>query len=75
MSAGDASPEVTIKVRRDGPLKVSGPVRLVDHDGRAITAAGDDLVLCRCGRSAVKPFCDGSHRLGFDGTPGCPQPS
>ncbi|MBW3573482.1 MAG: CDGSH iron-sulfur domain-containing protein [Actinobacteria bacterium] len=75
MSAGDAPPEVTIKVRRDGPLKVSGPVRLVDHDGLVISAAGDELVLCRCGRSAVKPFCDGSHRLGFDGTSACPHSS
>lgn len=60
--------EVTIRVRRDGPLKVTGPVRLVDHEGRVIEADADDLVLCRCGRSADKPFCDGSHRGGFDGT-------
>lgn len=61
--------EVTIKVRADGPLKVTGPVTLVDHEGRRFEVEGDDLVLCRCGRSADKPFCDGSHRrTGFDGT-------
>ncbi|MDQ3354984.1 MAG: CDGSH iron-sulfur domain-containing protein [Actinomycetota bacterium] len=54
---------MTIKVRAGGPLKVSGPVRLVDHEGRPFPHSGDDLVLCRCGRSADKPFCDGSHRL------------
>lgn len=59
---------VVIKVRADGPLKVSGPVRLVDAEGREIRVDGDDIVLCRCGRSADKPFCDGSHRAGSDGT-------
>jgi CDGSH-type Zn-finger protein len=29
----------------------------------------DRCALCRCGRSATKPFCDGAHqRVGFDGT-------
>jgi CDGSH-type Zn-finger protein len=61
--------EVTIKVRADGPLKVTGPVTLIDHEGRRFEVKGDDLILCRCGRSADKPFCDGSHRRdGFDGT-------
>ncbi len=61
---------VTIKVRAGGPLKVTGPVRLVDHEGRPLRVRGDDLVLCRCGRSADKPFCDGSHRRppGIDAT-------
>jgi CDGSH iron-sulfur domain-containing protein 3 len=65
-------PPVTIKVRRDGPLLVRGPFRLVDHEGRAFEV-GDDVVLCRCGGSATKPFCDGSHRGGFDGT--CARPT
>ncbi len=74
MSAGDVAPAVTIKVRRDGPLKVTGPVRLVDHQGQAIETGGDDVVLCRCGRSGDKPFCDGSHRHGFDGGSAEPGP-
>ena len=60
--------QVTIKVRANGPLKVTGPVTLVDHEGRPFEIRGDDLVLCRCGHSADKPFCDGAHRGGFDGT-------
>lgn len=62
MTGDDARPEVTIRVRAGGPLKVTGPVRLVDHEGRTIDVDGDDVVLCRCGRSGDKPFCDGSHR-------------
>lgn len=56
--------EVTITVRDDGPYKVTGPVRIVDADGREYPRPDDGraVVLCRCGRSASKPFCDRAHR-------------
>jgi CDGSH iron-sulfur domain-containing protein 3 len=54
--------DVVIKVRAGGPYRVRGPIRLLDHEGRELPAGGD-VVLCRCGRSADKPFCDGSHRF------------
>ena len=58
-------PTVEIKVRDNGPLKVTGPVRVVDPDGGAwLVGAGDSIVLCRCGLSRTKPFCDRSHREG-----------
>ena len=54
-----------IKVVEDGPLQVKGPVELLDHDGNAYQTRRT-VFLCRCGRSATKPFCDGSHaRKGF----------
>jgi CDGSH iron-sulfur domain-containing protein 3 len=53
---------VEIKVRDDGPLKVTGPVRVVDADGRAFPLPEGPIALCRCGRSRTKPFCDASHR-------------
>ena len=62
MTDGDPATPVTIKVRRDGPLLVRGPVVLLDADGVEIPWEGDDVVLCRCGRSRAKPFCDRSHR-------------
>jgi CDGSH-type Zn-finger protein len=56
-------PEVTITVRANGPYKVEGPVRIVDPDGNEFAPPpGDAIVLCRCGRSKSKPFCDKSHR-------------
>ncbi len=60
--------EVVIKVRDNGPYKVTGPVRLVDVDGNEWRLpAGESLALCRCGRSQDKPFCDRSHRAaGFE---------
>jgi CDGSH-type Zn-finger protein len=57
--------EVTIEVRRQGPLLVRGPFTLVGHGG------GPFDVLCRCGGYAGGPFCDGDHESGFDGT--CPR--
>jgi CDGSH-type Zn-finger protein len=63
-------PSVTIRLREDGPLVIHGSVRIVDHQGNVLTPPpGKDLIaLCRCGQSANRPFCDGSHkRCGFKG--------
>jgi CDGSH-type Zn-finger protein len=61
------NPPVEIKVRDDGPYKVTGPIRLIDVDGNAWTLDEGPIVLCRCGRSNTKPFCDGTHRSsGFE---------
>lgn len=66
--------DVTIKVRESGPYLVKGPITLTDADGRAYTLAGENIVLCRCGGSANKPFCDGSHREnGFSACERAPQ--
>ena len=55
--------EVEIKVRANGPYRVTGPVRIVDADGKAFAVPeGSSIVLCRCGHSQTKPFCDKSHR-------------
>ena len=50
-----------IKVRADGPLLCTGDVEVYGPDGELLKKSAD-LVLCRCGHSADKPFCDGSHR-------------
>lgn len=56
---------VEIKVRDNGPYKVTGDVRLVDAAGNEIDTApyekNGSIVLCRCGESRTKPFCDRSH--------------
>jgi CDGSH-type Zn-finger protein len=61
--------DVEIRVRDDGPYKVTGPVRLVDPDGNEIAnpQPGRPIVLCRCGQSHAKPFCDAAHKAsGFE---------
>jgi CDGSH-type Zn-finger protein len=59
---------VEIKVRDDGPYKVTGPVRIVDADGGVFEVEdGRPVALCRCGRSQSKPFCDATHKsTGFE---------
>jgi CDGSH-type Zn-finger protein len=60
--------EVEIKVRDNGPYKVTGPVRLIDVEGNEFAVPeGEAIVLCRCGQSQNKPFCDSSHKTnGFE---------
>ena len=59
-----------ITVRNNGSLRLEGDITLLDESGKAWGLAGRTLVtLCRCGQSANKPFCDGSHnRSGFAAT-------
>jgi CDGSH-type Zn-finger protein len=58
--------ENRIKVRQNGPLLCTGSIAVYDSNGNLLEEA-DDLVLCRCGQSRNKPFCDGSHRdSGFE---------
>jgi CDGSH-type Zn-finger protein len=58
-----ADDDVTITPYRDGPLLVRGPFRLVDQDGNEIEPGRETVALCRCGKSRLRPFCDGTHRL------------
>ena len=57
----------TIRIRDNGPYVVDEEdAELVDADGNAFAIERRPFALCRCGHSASKPFCDGSHnREGF----------
>jgi CDGSH-type Zn-finger protein len=68
-SNGELVKGVSIVVRRNGPYRVLGKVRVVDaHGNEYAKPEGDWLHLCRCGQSSTKPFCDGTHkRIGFVG--------
>ncbi len=68
----------TITPYRDGPLIVRGDFRLLDQDGDEIDPGRETIALCRCGKSGIKPFCDGSHkRAGFSApsAPSRPRPA
>ena len=56
-----------ITVNHNGSLRVEGDFEIVDPTGTAFGLGGRTaLGLCRCGASANKPFCDGSHnRIGY----------
>jgi CDGSH-type Zn-finger protein len=59
--------DVTVNVRPNGPLIIEGPIKILDPEGNAFTLEGERVVLCRCGQSSNKPFCDATHRTcGFE---------
>ncbi len=76
------APDMRITVTENGPYLVSGGVPLVrieivtDEAGESVgwreterLETADEYMLCRCGLSSTKPFCDFTHvSAGFDGT-------
>ena len=55
-------PATKIIVKNNGSIRVEGDFEIVDETGKAFDLAGRDAIgLCRCGQSANKPYCDGTH--------------
>ena len=51
---------------RDGPILMRGPIKLTDLEGRPLQTHRKTVALCRCGRSSIRPLCDGTHKkIGF----------
>jgi len=59
---------ITITVNENGSLKIEGAeFEIRDKSGTLYGLQGRTIVsLCRCGKSANKPFCDGSHKGHFE---------
>jgi len=60
-------PSTKITPLSNGPIRIEGDFEICDPAGAAFGLAGRTVIsLCRCGHSANKPFCDGSHnRVAF----------
>ena len=52
----------TVRLWENGPLELRGDLRLPGEEPRT------RAVLCRCGETSNPPFCDGSHKNGFEAT-------
>jgi CDGSH-type Zn-finger protein len=52
-----------VRVTADGPLIVRGRIRLLDEWGDDVPVRRRVNAICRCGRSASQPFCDGTHKI------------
>ncbi|HZS72615.1 MAG TPA: CDGSH iron-sulfur domain-containing protein [Candidatus Acidoferrum sp.] len=53
-----------ITINSNGSIRVEGDFEIVDPQGQPFDLGGRTSIgLCRCGHSANKPFCDGSHRV------------
>lgn len=63
----EESPQVRVELAPNGPLLVQGTIEVKHADGTT-EVKEERCALCRCGASAKKPWCDGSHRkVGFQG--------
>jgi len=57
---------LVITVRNNSMLVAKGPMTIVCADD-SVAATRNKAAFCRCGHSASKPFCDGSHNeVGFE---------
>jgi CDGSH-type Zn-finger protein len=55
-----------VTINNNGSVKLEGDFEIVDPSGKLYGLQGRTVIsLCRCGRSANKPFCDGSHKENF----------
>ena len=59
-----ASLPASIQAARGGPYLVTNVPTILTHLGQPLPTP-PQVALCRCGNSARKPFCDGSHAEGF----------
>ncbi len=57
---GEAPAAIKIRLIKNGPLMVEGPVEVYDANGKLVKE-GTRTVLCRCGKTGNQPFCDGTH--------------
>ena len=59
--------KTTLTINSNGSIKVDGDFEIKDLNGNLYGLQGRTVLsLCRCGRSANKPFCDGSHKGHFE---------
>ena len=64
-SEAEAEGTLTLTLAANGPVLMEGPVSVIGAAGES--SEGGKGALCRCGASAVKPYCDGSHKaIGFE---------
>lgn len=61
--AADSPTPATITPYPDGPYLVRGDFTVLDHRGREVPTERRTIALCRCGKSRIRPLCDGTHKL------------
>ena len=70
----DPSSGAIITPYPDGPYLIRGDFVVTDQEGNELQLERRTIALCRCGKSRMRPFCDGTHKLvGFE-APSAPEP-
>ena len=62
-ATGGVVPEVTVTACPDGPLLMRGPATILGPDGEPVERRRATVALCRCGGTAIAPWCDGTHKV------------
>lgn len=52
--------DAEVVIIKNGPIMLKGSMIITHKDGKQ--ESHKEVYLCRCGQSANKPFCDGTHR-------------
>lgn len=74
MPSSQSPNPATITPYPDGPYLVRGDFAVLDQDGNELPLERRTIALCRCGRSRMRPFCDGTHKLIGFRAPGAAEP-
>jgi CDGSH-type Zn-finger protein len=61
MSEDEENPSIVLCP--GGPMLLRGDHLLQDAEGRTHRTTRPVTAVCRCGRSASRPWCDGTHKL------------
>lgn len=71
--SGDQDDDAELVAYPDGPFLLRGNVKIVGPDGQELPRRRRTVALCRCGKSMLKPYCDGTHKIiGFRTEPEVP---
>jgi CDGSH-type Zn-finger protein len=62
MTLSTSERRVRATIYPDGPILLRGDFEIIDVDGTPIPTRRRVVALCRCGRSALAPLCDGTHK-------------
>jgi CDGSH-type Zn-finger protein len=61
VSAGEERPDVVLCP--GGPVLLRGEHLVEDPEGRVHRTTRPVSAVCRCGKSATQPWCDGTHKV------------
>ena len=66
---GSPSPKpVEVRMLKNGPIRIRGIFTVRESSGK-ITQGEQELLICSCGGSANKPWCDCTHKMNGNKTP------
>jgi len=55
-----------VQIKKNGPLRIYGNISIIDIEGKEVSNHTGRTSFCRCGKSQMQPYCDGSHKENND---------